>query len=69
MMTDVRTYGDKVYTNFRGLNVPKDDIQCKSFTVISIDSLILYKNKYYICAYKMLNKQMTDYLNENIFED
>ena len=36
--TKIRTYGDKVYTNFRGLNVPKDEIECESFTVISIDS-------------------------------
>ena len=23
--TEIRTYDDKVYTNFRGLNVPEDD--------------------------------------------
>ena len=34
--TKIRTYSDKVYTNFRGLNVPEDDIECESFTVISI---------------------------------
>ena len=27
---------DKVYTNFRGLNVPEDDLECESFTVISM---------------------------------
>ena len=26
--TKTRTYSDKVYTNFRGLNVPEDDIKC-----------------------------------------
>ena len=26
IQTKIRTYGDKVYTNFRGLNVPEDDI-------------------------------------------
>ena len=41
--TKKRTYVDKVFTNFHGLNVPHDDIECKSFTVISIDSLLLYK--------------------------
>ena len=41
-------YIDKVYTNFYGLNVPEDDIDCKSFTVISINSLLVYKNKYYL---------------------
>ena len=41
--TKIRTYGDKVYTNFRGLNVPEDNIECESFTVISIDSLLVSK--------------------------
>ena len=73
--TKIRTYSDKVYNNFCGLNVPKHDIECESFTVISIDSLILYKNKYYLqvpldnCTYKIVNKQMTDYHNEKLFED
>ena len=33
----IKTYGDKVYTNFCGLNVPKHVIEFESFTVISID--------------------------------
>ena len=49
--TKIRTYSDKVYTNFYGLNVPEDDIERQSFTVISIDSLIVYKNKYYLQVY------------------
>ena len=71
----IRTYGDKVYTNFRGLNVPEDDIECESFTVIAIDSLLVYENKYYLhvyldnCAYEIVNKQITDCLDENLFED
>ena len=36
--TKIRICGDKVYTNFRGLNVPENDIECESFTVISLDS-------------------------------
>ena len=46
-----------------------------SFTVIFIDSLLVCETKYYLqvyldnCAYKVINKQMTDYLDENIFED
>ena len=69
--TKIRTFGDKVC----GLNVPEDDIECESFTVISIDSLLVYDKKYYLqvyldnCAYKIVNKQMTYYLDENIFED
>ena len=62
----LRTYGDEVYTNFRGLNVPEDAIEYESFTVISIDSLLAYDKKYYLqvyldnCAYKVVNKKMTD---------
>ena len=46
--TKIRTYGDKVCINSRGLNVPEDHIECESFTVISIDSLLVYDNKYYL---------------------
>ena len=52
----------------------EDDIGSQSFTVISIDFLLVYENKYYlqvyldICAYKIVNKQMTVYLDENVFE-
>ena len=71
----IRTFSDKVYTDFHGLNVPEDDVECESFTVISIDSLLVYDKKYYLqvyldnCAYKIVNKQMADYLDENLFED
>ena len=67
----IRTYGDKVYNNFRGLNMPGDDIECESFTAFFIDS----KNKYYLqvyldnCANRIANKQKTDYLDDNLFED
>ena len=67
-------YGDKVYTNFRGSNVPKDNIECESFTAISIDSFLVYENKHYPklyldCAYNTVNKQMADYLDKIFFED
>ena len=39
---------------------------------MSIVSLLTYENKYYLqvyldnCAYKIANKQMTNYLDENL---
>ena len=39
-------YGNKVYTNFCGLNVPEDGVEHESFTVISIDSLLVCEKKY-----------------------
>ena len=46
--TKVGTYSEKVYTNFLGLNVPEEDIECQSSTVNSIDSLLVYDDKYYL---------------------
>ena len=59
--TKKRAYWDKVYTNFGGFNVPQDCVQCEPFTIISIDSLLVLKRKYYLqvylenCDYKIVN--------------
>ena len=72
--TKLRTYGDEIYTKFLGVKMPEDDIEFESFTVISIDSLLVYKNKYYPqvhldnCAQKIIDKRMINYLDENPFE-
>ena len=53
-------------------DVPEDR---ESFTVISIDSPLVYVSKYYLqvyldnCANKIVKKQMADYLYENLFQD
>ena len=49
--TKIRAKGDKVYTNFGDLDMPVDDIECESFTVISIYSLLIYENKSYLKVY------------------
>ena len=49
--TKIRTYDDKIYNNFCGLNVPQDSVECESFTVTSIDSLLVYENKYDLQVY------------------
>ena len=48
--TKIGTDGQKVYTNFRGLNPSDDGAECESFTVISIDSL-LFMETYFICEF------------------
>ena len=49
--TKIGACGEKVYTKFRGLNVIEDDINCESFTAISIDSLLIYEKKNITCKY------------------
>ena len=69
--TKKRTYDEKFYTR---LDVPKNGVECKSFTVISIDSLLFYDGKYYLqvylgsCACKVVDNPMIDYLDDNLFE-
>ena len=46
--TKIRTFSDKINTNVCGLNVPEDDMECESFTIISIDSLLVYNKKNYL---------------------
>ena len=65
---ELKTFGDKVYTNFSGLNVSEDGIKCQSFTTISINCLLVYENKYYLwvyldnCTYTIVNMQIINYL-------
>ena len=72
--TKIRTYGNKVYNDLHGLNVPEDGVEYGSFTVISIDSLFAYEKNYYLllyfnnCAYKIVDNEMADYLDDNLFE-
>ena len=51
MKAKIRTYGNKFYTNFRGLNLPRECVEYKSFAIISIDSVLVYENKYYMQVY------------------
>ena len=69
MKLKMRAYGDKVYTNFCGLNVPEYGVQCESSTIISIEFLLNYENKFFLqvylnnCAYRIWNMKMIDYLD------
>ena len=53
------------------LKCTEDDIEYEFLTVISIDPLLVYKNRYYLqvyldnCPYKIANRQLTDYLGES----
>ena len=44
--TKIRTYDGKVYNDFHSLNMPEDDTEFESFTIISIDFLLVHERKY-----------------------
>ena len=52
----------------------QDGVECESFMIISIVPLPVHENKYYpqvhwdICAYKIVDKQMIDYLENQLFD-
>ena len=57
--TKIKSYGDKVNTNFQGKKIPKENATNKSFSLIMLDSVIRVNKKYYPeilleeCKYKI----------------
>ena len=51
-----------------------DGAKCECRTIISVNFLLVYDNKFYLqlylnnCAYKVVGKQKTGYLDGNLFE-
>ena len=60
--TQIKTYGDKVNTNFQGQKVPKENASYKCISLIMLDSIIRVNKKYYRqtlleeCKYAIKNK-------------
>ena len=46
MKNKIKSFCDKVYNNFRGINVSEDDIEYQSSIVVSIHSLLVCDKKY-----------------------
>ena len=41
----IKTYGDKVNTNFQGKKVPKENSSCKGLSMITLDSVMRANKK------------------------
>ena len=44
--TKIKSYGDKVNTNFQGKKIPKENALYKFLSLIMLDSVIRVNNKY-----------------------
>ena len=57
--TKIKSYGNKINTNFRGKKIPKENASCKCLSLIILDSVIRANKKYYPqtlleeCKYEM----------------
>ena len=52
--------------------VLEDGVECESFKVIYIESLLVYESRHYLQVHldnsKIVSTQMIDYLDQNLFE-
>ena len=46
--TKIKSYGDKVNTNFQGKKIPKENASCKCLSLIILDSILRVNKRYYL---------------------
>ena len=67
----IKSYGDKVNTNFQGKKIPKENASYKCLSMIMLDSVIRVNKKYYPqtllekCKYD-INDKMENPINDNL---
>ena len=72
IMTKIKTYGDRVNTNFQGQKVPKENTTYKCISLIMLDSVIRVNKKYYPqtlleeCKYVIKNNKMENLINHDL---
>ena len=68
---EIKSYSDKVNTNFRGKKVPKENASYKCLSLTMLDSVIRENKKYYPqtllqeCQYEMKINKMENLLNDD----
>ena len=70
--TKIKSYGDKVNTNFQGKKVPKENASYKCLSLIMLDSVIGADKKYYPqklleeCKYKVTRNKVENLINDDL---
>ena len=72
--TKIKTYGDRVNTNFHGQEVPKENATYKCISLIMLDSVIRVNKKYYPqtlckyeeCKYAIKKNKMENLINHDL---
>ena len=69
--TKMKSYGDKVNTNFQGKKIPKENGSYKCLSLIMLDSVIWVSKKYYPQTlleerkYEIKNNKMENLINDD----
>ena len=70
--TKIKSYGDKVNTNFQGNKIPKENATYKCLSLIMLDSVIRVNKKYYPqtlleeCKYIIKNNKTENLINDDL---
>ena len=70
--TKIKTYGDKVNTNFQGQKVPKENASYKCTSLVMLDSVIRVNKKYYPqtlleeCKYAIRKNKMENLIKHDL---
>ena len=70
--TKIKTYGDKVNTNFQGQKVPKENASYKCTSLVMLDSVIRVNKKYYPqtlleeCKYVIRKNKMENLIKHDL---
>ena len=68
----IKSYGDKINTNFQGKKIPKESAPYKRLSLIMIDSVVRVNKKYYPqilleeCKDKIKNNKMENLINDDL---
>ena len=70
--TKIKSYRDKVNTNFQSKKVPKENLSYKYLSIIILESIIKVNKKYYPqtlleeCKYEVKNKKVENLINDDL---
>ena len=68
----IKSYRDKINTNFQGKKIPKENASCKCLSLIMLDSVIRVSKKYYPqtlleeCKYEKKKTKMENFINNDL---
>ena len=72
LKTKIKSYGDKVNTNFQNKKIPKENVSYKCLPLTMLDSVIRVSKKYYPqilleeCKYEIKKTKMENLINDDL---